>query len=202
VLDNMAASLEVSAMLNSYRLSRPLRGYAWLAVLPLAAGAVCAHAGSVYRCADAHGAVAFQDRPCENAADQSLVELAPAPKYTPPPKPASERESPARAASHSPRANPAPRREASTGAASYECRTADGQVFYRHGACPRSVPAVGAASGGRATAGNSVAVTSTRVPREQACYELRRAGAAGRGGHRHDQDVSTYDKNLGRDPCG
>jgi hypothetical protein len=194
----MAVSLEIFAMSDSCHLPRRRRCRACLVVLPLAVGAVCAQAASVYRCVDARGAVAFQDRPCANAADQSLVELSPAPKPTAPSAPARGREPPARDLE----ANPASRYKASAGALSYECRTADGRVFYRHDACPRSVPAEGAAPSGRRAAEKSVAVTSTRIPREQACYELRRAGAAGRDGHRHDQDVSTYDKNLGRDPCG
>jgi len=30
---------------------------------------------------------------------------------------------------------------------------------------------------------------------------MHRAGAISRAGHEHDEDVSTYDRNLGRDPC-
>jgi len=39
------------------------------------------------------------------------------------------------------------------------------------------------------------------VPRDEACQRIHSAGAIGRAGHQHDEDVSTYDRNLGRDPC-
>jgi hypothetical protein len=88
-------------------------------------------------------------------------------------------------------------------ASSYECRAADGQVFYRHTHCPHSVAAANRFSSqekSRATA-RTVSVTAYRVSREEACSQMRRASAIGRSGHRYDEDVSTYDKNLGRDPC-
>ena len=193
-------------MLDLERTPRPLRWYEWLAVLLLAGYAAGARA-EVYKCTDAHGAASFQDRPCAQAADQSVVALAPAPAYMASPTYAVERETNGARRVGSARA--VSRRGEAIAATSYECRTADGQVFYRHGACPHSVAAIdaqGASHRGRfatlkSSAGRSVAVTSTRIAREDACYEMRRAGAAGRSGHVHDQDVSTYDKNLGRDPC-
>jgi len=195
-------------MLDLERTPRPLRWYEWLAVLLLAGYAAGARA-DVYKCTDAHGAASFQDRPCAQAADQSVVVLAPAPAYMASPTYAVERETNPHGAHRVAPARAASRRGEATAPASYECRTVDGQVFYRHGACPRSVAAIdaqGATHRGRfvtskSSAGRSVAVTSTRIAREDACYEMRRAGAAGRSGHVHDQDVSTYDKNLGRDPC-
>jgi len=33
------------------------------------------------------------------------------------------------------------------------------------------------------------------------CRRLARAGSIGRAGHERDEIVSTYDRNLGRDPC-
>jgi hypothetical protein len=54
---------------------------------------------------------------------------------------------------------------------SYECRSADGQVFYRHNACPHAVPAkansthAAPARGGR-TGAASAAVSSSRVSRD------------------------------------
>jgi hypothetical protein len=93
---------------------------------------------------------------------------------------------------------------------SYQCRAADGQVFYRHGACPHSIPAgsahvAGASTRGKASSrggsGATVSVSTQRIPREEACYEIQRAGAAGRAGHEHDEIASTYEHNLGRDPC-
>lgn len=185
-------------MIDLHRDPRPLRWYEWLAILLLAGYAAGARAGSVYQCVDAHGAATFQDRPCAAGADQSLVALAPAPSPAASPEYAVENKSTVRRTQGKttvPRAAPA--------ANSYECRTADGQVFYRHSVCPHSVPAAAkpGTKRGRETAPKSVAVTSTRISREDACYQLRRAGAAGRKGRDHDQDASSYDKNLGRDPC-
>lgn len=195
-------------MLDLERTPRPLRWYEWLAVLLLASYAAGARA-EVYKCTDARGAVSFQDQPCARAASQSAVALAPAPAYAASPAYAVERETNPHGARRVGPVRATTRRGEAIAATSYECRTADGQVFYRHGACPHSVAAIdaqGAAHRGRAatsksSAGKSVAVTSTRISREDACYELRRAGAVGRSGRIHDQDVSTYDKNLGRDPC-
>ncbi|MFT3790786.1 MAG: DUF4124 domain-containing protein [Rudaea sp.] len=192
-------------MFDLYRAPRPLRWYEWLILLLLAGYAAGTH-GEVYKCIGADGAATFQDRPCAAAAEQTVLAIAPAPAYSPSPAYSAAGRSDAPGARRAARARVAPRRAESAGAGSYECRTADGQVFYRHGACPRSVAAVdqgisthrGRAAG---TAAKSVAVTSTRVSREDACHEMRRAGAASRRGREHDEDVSTYDKNLGRDPC-
>jgi len=30
---------------------------------------------------------------------------------------------------------------------------------------------------------------------------MRRAGSSGRKGHEFDESISTYDRNLGNDPC-
>lgn len=195
-------------MLDLERTPRPLRWYEWLAVLLLAGYAAGARA-EVYKCIDAHGAASFQDRPCSQAADQSVVALAPPPAYAASPTYAVERETNPRGARRVGPARATARRGEAIAATSYECRTADGQVFYRHSACPHSIAGVdaqgathrGHGGAAKSSTGKSVAVTSTRITREDACHEMRRAGAAGRSGHVHDQDVSTYDKNLGRDPC-
>ncbi|MBS0590411.1 MAG: DUF4124 domain-containing protein [Proteobacteria bacterium] len=189
------------------RTPRPLRWHEWLILLLLAAWSAGAHA-EIYRCTGMDGAAAFQDRPCAANAVQSTVVLAPMPVPAPSPAHAGGRETSVNRAGRSARVPVAATRRRSDGSdgAAYECRTSDGQVFYRHSACPRSVAAVEQGTrtrghGAKAASGKSIAVTSTRIPREQACYELRRAGAAGRRGREHDQDVSTYEKNLGHDPC-
>ena len=195
-------------MLDFERTPRPLRWYEWLALLLLAAHAAGAR-GEVYKCIGADGATAFQDRPCAASAHQDTVAIAPASAYTPSPAYAVGPEAKPRSSRRVAPARAALRHGETIGPTSYECRTADGQVFYRHSTCPHSVAAIeaqGRSHPGRGTAaksstGKSVAVTSTRIAREEACYELRRAGAAGRSGRSHDQDVSTYNKNLGRDPC-
>ena len=194
-------------MLDLDRTPRPLRWHEWLLVLLLAAWSAGVH-GEVYKCMGKGGVSQFQDHPCATEAAQTVVAIAPAPAYAPSPVYASTHESTARSGSHRSQVSVSASRRGENGGA-YECRTSDGQVFYRHGTCPRSVAAVeqtqatshGHGRGSKAAAAKSVAVTSTRISREEACYQLRRAGAAGRPGREHDQDVSTYDKNLGHDPC-
>jgi len=194
-------------MLDLERTPRPLRWYEWLAVLLLASYAAGVRA-EVYKCTDARGAASFQDQPCARAADQSVVALAPTPAYAASPQYAVDREVDVRRAQRVERIRQSAHRGEPRASGAYECRTNDGQVFYRYSACPRSVAAAdqgtthrGRGAGAKGAATKSVAVTSTRIAREDACYEMRRAGAAGRSGHIHDQDVSTYDKNLGHDPC-
>jgi hypothetical protein len=84
----------------------------------------------------------------------------------------------------------------------FECRGSDGTLFYRLGHCPRSVGGGerdhhGAASG----AAKSVSVSGHPVSRDEACAEMRRSGAIGRKGHEFDESISTYDRNIGNDPC-
>ena len=127
-------------MLDLERTPRPLRWYEWLAVLLLAGYAAGVRA-EVYKCTDAQGAASFQDRPCAQAANQSVVALAPAPAYVASPTYAVERETNPHGARRVAPARVASRRGEATAAVSYECRTADGQVFYRHSVCPHSVAA-------------------------------------------------------------
>jgi hypothetical protein len=156
---------------------------------------------TIYRCVAADGRLAFQDRPCVGAR-QSTVTIAPPPPFAPPPVYAAGRSAPT--------AKPARthRRAAGTAeAVSYECRSADGQRFYRHSPCPGFVPASGNAMvrgrDGRARHPRraEVAVSGRPIPRARACREIHRAGAIGRDGRVLDEDVSTYERNLGRDPC-
>jgi hypothetical protein len=186
---------------------RTLRWYEWLLFLLLFFLAAGVRADTVYKCTDAQGDVAFQSQPCTAAQHQALVAIAPAPAYAPSPQYAIDRTANVHAldqvsSSHGRSDVVRARREAQS-AASYECRSADGQTFYRHTPCPHSVAATqgGRTKGRESTAARSVSVSSRRVSREEACAQMRRAGAAGRSGREHDEDVSTYDKNLGRDPC-
>jgi hypothetical protein len=96
---------------------------------------------------------------------------------------------------------------------SWECRAADGEVFYRHKRCPSSVPGDGLVrsrysekmssrhTGGNRNAWSRVRVHGVKVPRAEACRRIHSAGAAVRDGHLRDADVSTYDHLMGRDPC-
>jgi hypothetical protein len=46
-----------------------------------------------------------------------------------------------------------------------------------------------------------VSVTAIALPRDEACRRMAAAGSIGRAGREHDERVSTYDRNAGRDPC-
>lgn len=182
--------------------SRTTRWWEWLLILLLLGLAGGARAAPVYKCNGASGEIAYQGIPCAEPAGGSVVEIAPAPPYAKSPEYAVERvpEAPARAAR-------TPRRGAAVEATSFECRAADGQVFYRHSTCPHSVAGTtGGASSARGSRGNrsaggSVAVSSRHIPRDEACQAIHTAGSIGRAGHQYDDTVSTYERNLGHDPC-
>ncbi len=178
---------------------RSMRWYEWLAclLLLLLAGGVRA-ATTVYRCVDSRGGTAFQDQPCTPNEQAQVVAVAPAPVYAPPPQYA------VAPSPHVARGEPPPgrRREPAPPAPhSYECRSTDGQVFYRHSACPHSVAPRDDHLGRGTGAAKRVEVRAIRVTRDEACAQMQRAGASGRSGHTSDEVVSSYDKNLGRDPC-
>ena len=145
-------------------------------------------AGSVYKCTKSDGAIAFQAQPCALAEQQDTVTLEQAPAYAPPPSYAvgtgSARKQQKRRKT----------RQFSPRVSSYECRSSDGQVFYRHHGCPHAVAS-------RANPAKSASVSALKVSRQRACAQIHRAGAIGRIGHAHDENVSTYDHDLGRDPC-
>jgi hypothetical protein len=90
---------------------------------------------------------------------------------------------------------------------SFECRASDGQVFYRHTSCPGSIATDGRGGSRRGRSWTQrgvpdrVTVSATRIPRAQACRRIHAGGSSVRRGHEHDEDVSAYDHNLGRDPC-
>jgi uncharacterized protein DUF4124 len=170
-----------------------------IAAIALGAFAHAAHAESVYRCRGADGATAFQDRPCADARAQSLVEIAPAPPVQPSPDygfadaRASRvgRSSPPRTSARAPRE-----------VVSFACHAADGETFYRHRACPKQIAIAGSGARGRSgKSPQSVGVTAEAMPRADVCRELTRGGSIGRAGHERDESISSYDRNLGRDPC-
>jgi len=160
------------------------RTNAWIASLTawLVAAQPAGAAEPVYECRDARGHVAFQDRPCAAAQRERIVEILPAP----PPAQSPEYAVP-RPASRQAITRAAPRRPAM----SWACRTEDGTMFYRHARCPATIRD---RIGGTA---RSVRVTGTEIPRKEACRRMR----APHAGSEHDDRVSTYDRNLGRDPC-
>ena len=171
-----------------------------LACAALFASAPIAHAESVYKCRGADGRIAFQDHACAAGAAESQVEIAPPPPVAPSPDYGRGADAPRRSAhaAASPHASTRERREA----VSYECRAANGERFYRHGTCPAHITTdAGSGKRGRGGASATVAVTSEALPRGEACRRMAAAGSIGRAGHARDESVSTYDRNLGRDPC-
>jgi hypothetical protein len=176
--------------------------------------ACAAPAASIYRCTDGQHAATFRDTPCPAGTHQSKREVAgqplidpSAPRRAPVMTPSSRRSTalPRRAHTRRIRKRQPPM--------SWECRAADGEVFYRHTRCPSSVPGDGvvrssyAASfnGGhsrrRHNAWSRIPVHGVKIPRAEACERMDSAGASGRDGHQRDVHVSTYDHLMGRDPC-
>lgn len=180
-----------------------------------------AHAASVYKCVDAHGRLAYQDTPCAARAHQRKIDLQPLPTIGDAAEvaQASRRNEAAhgRGAPHTSRRARTARASRHRGRAktetSWECRAADGEVFYRHARCPSSIPGDGTVrstyaermsrTNGRTrhSAWSHVRVHGVEIPRTEACRRIHSAGAAVRDGHLRDETVSTYDHLMGRDPC-
>jgi hypothetical protein len=182
-----------------------------------------AQAADIYKCTDAAGTVSYQSTPCAEGKQQSSVTIrkddaTPAPGSSQDPRAALLKRPPLHDVTdnykkptfaHNPAPSAPPRgpEPAPPGDVSYECRMSDGEIFYRHAACP---PEITTASTEERHYPNGTwspqvdykyTVTSTKITREEACRQINRPGAAGREGRKYDQTVSTYDKNLGRDPC-
>jgi hypothetical protein len=186
------------------------KGIRVVAVLALLALGPGAFAESVYKCRDARGAIAYQDHACSEGARQTQIEVA---NTTPSPPVASTTVASERGEARSDRSSSS-HRERSTGSSrgghsrdhepvSYECRAANGEVFYRHSSCPKSIGtqdiARGPARGKRSPGGGRADVSAVPLSRSEACRRL--AASGGRAGHDRDDQVSTYERNAGRDPC-
>ncbi|MBN8738752.1 MAG: hypothetical protein BGP24_12535 [Lysobacterales bacterium 69-70] len=187
-------------------------------LLLLITHALPAPALTIHRCTDRDGAVAFQDRPCAAHLQAREVVLRAEPTATSAPAenrgepapgsaPTKSRRNGAAATRPAPRTRsrrPSPAVEAV--ATSWECRAGNGEVFYQHGPCPAAV--IGdtgqraAATRGRRRAGvQTVPVAGRPIARAEACRRIHAASASDRAGHERDEDVTTYERNLGRDPC-
>jgi hypothetical protein len=173
---------------------RTLKLHEWLALLALLFLCNGVHATTVYKCTDADGGVAYQSTACASSQRASEIELAPVKPAAPSPQYALD---PARAMPARPRSLRGA--HAKTEMAN-ECHASNGSVFYRLGKCPHSVAEKTDDHRGKTTS-HAVSVSSRPVTRAMACSEMGRAGAAGRKGHEYDEPVSTYDRNLGNDPC-
>jgi hypothetical protein len=184
--------------------------------------ASAANAGAIYRCAGADGALAFQATPCASGTAQTTVTIRQQPLIgTEVPAPVrsvrpAHGKSAARRSREGLRARGASRRRLPPQATSWECRAADGEVFYRHSRCPHSVPGDGVMRSGRVyaigrgkasgrsrarTAWSPVPVHARKVPRSEACRQINAVAAVERDGSARDTHVSVYEHDRGRDPC-
>jgi hypothetical protein len=181
---------------------RSMRWYEWVAGLCLLGAAAGVRAEVAYKCIDAQGAISYQDTACIGQR-QSEIAITPSLRAAPVPTPHYAVE---RAATRRPERSVRVPREHAARESAFECRVSDGRIFYRLAGCPHSLAGeVSSTSAHRkgGTHGNSgpASVAARRIPREDACREIHRAGAIGRDGHEFDEHVSTYERNLGHDPC-
>ena len=172
-----------------------LRLHQWLVLLALIFACAGVRAGSVYKCVARDGAIAYQSTPCDQSQTTHTVDIAPAPALAPSPVYALDKAKPP-SRIESRRELHASRKKTEM---AFECRGSGGEVFYRLGHCPHSV--AGASSDRKSGGAKSVSVSGHPVARSEACSEMRRAGAIGRKGHEFDESISSYDRNVGNDPC-
>lgn len=168
-----------------------------------------ASAESVYKCRDARGATAYQDHACSDPSRQTQVQIAAAPSLAVAPSVHADPHkaggaSTSRRAGASASANVSSHgRSRAHESVSFECRAANGEVFYRHSSCPKSIRtqdiARGERGGKRLSGGGRSEVSAVPLTRAEACRRL--AASGGRAGHDRDDQVSTYERNAGRDPC-
>lgn len=175
---------------------KPFSGVLTLCLLFASTG-VCAE--SVFVCRSLDGTRSYQDHACARRLQQSQLEIAAAP----PPAASPDYALPSARISTQ-RRRTAPPAARVHEAASYECRADNGEVFYRHSTCPRSIRIDAAQTAGTTRRGGKAAmasVTGAVVQRNDACKRIRASGFSGRAGHERDDRVSTYERNSGRDPC-
>ena len=151
---------------------------------------VLAQTQSVFKCIDHEGQITFQAVPCKTGMSQHQVMIEPAPPISSSPDYGRHRQRERARARSSHRV---PRKEIIY---SFECRTKTGALFYRHSRCPASIDRSGLIGSGRRAPRE--AVSARRIPRLDACRGMR---SVGRDGREFDDVPSTYDRNLGRDPC-
>lgn len=161
-----------------------------LLAFTLASPLAVAQTQSVFKCIDSQGRIAFQDVPCKSGLRELRIAIIASPASVPSP----EYSTPDR---RGPPRQPKPRASARQAIVySFECRTESGALFFRHDHCPGSIDRSGLIGGRRSAAREKV--SGTRIPRLDACRGMR---SVGRDGREFDDAPSTYDRNLGRDPC-
>ncbi|WP_386069519.1 DUF4124 domain-containing protein [Tahibacter sp. UC22_41] len=192
--------------------------------LLLLAWTLPAPALTIHRCTGSDGTPAFQDRPCAPHQQSGVVVLRAEHVAAEPAAsastsrnerggnnrvPATTKNGNARTTKSAVRSRS--RRNATavvtTGAdSSWECRAGNGEIFYQHGPCPAAVTGsveqrTSATRGRRRSDAQTVPVAGRPIARADACRRIHAASASDRAGHERDEDVSTYERNLGRDPC-
>ena len=173
-----------------------------------------AAAATVYKCTDGKELVAYQATPCAAHLVSRRITIAPAPRpaaaavsSAAPAKPRASRDkaaTPRRAAA--PRRARAARTVAPAPDQSWECRIGNGEVFYQHSPCPAAAVASHtqrdkATRGRSRSAAQLTPISGRPLPRAEACRRIHAPSASGRAGHERDEDVSSYERSLGRDPC-
>jgi Domain of unknown function (DUF4124) len=160
------------------------------------------HAQTIYKCTDERGAIAYQSAPCADAQREQRIEITPAPVVASAPE---YRLAQSKPAPRSTRRQSAPRVEAGAKARSYECRVANGDVFYRHTPCPKSLHAERNKDKTPRNSGkpetDPLRVTGRSIPRAQACKQMHSPTARAHPGRSEDDNGDPYDKLVGRDPC-
>ena len=187
---------------------KPDRAFRWSSLARVTGAIVClfvssaASAQTIYKCVDSQKRIAFQQTPCQSGQRESEVAIKPAPP-PPPPSPTPRWQQHSLSAEEiaavrltlgiAPTAAPAQARPV---VQSWECTTVTGEVFYTHSRCPQWI--TDGPLGMRGAIPHESGVTGKPIPRALACRNMR---AGGRFASRLDEQTSTYDRNLGRDPC-
>lgn len=159
-------------------------------------------AAAVYKCVDSKGVATFTEKPCAPDAEPLKIRddyLGGSPiPVEPTPKPR-EDETPVQ----SPTVIRVQMTQRSRDLVSYKCSTPDGVVFYRHSECPRNIAVFspGTVGGMAASIRVYAPVEQVEVSRKFACTQIYGPDAEKRSGRHEDEKYSTYDRNLGRDPC-
>ncbi len=186
-------------------------------VAALIAASACGNvtAKRLYRC-DSGNSASYQDSPCAKPESQKVVghivvEEVPAEHAS-----SWVSQAPAAPAASPPGSRQMPHQSSNPAALvreepqSFRCVASNGAVFYRHDRCPSTVDhkTFHSAHYDRST-GNQVVtstptystVTTEKVSRKEACREMGTIANRSRRDRNRDGAASTYERNLGRDPC-